>query len=121
MPTEPRRNTGHSFGVISTLNQALALTEREFLKDAKIRLPQQEKGGHQQNFIDAVISRGKPVAHIDAGSRTAICCHLMNLAYYKQQDINWNPEKLKFTGESKRSWLKGSRRSYFRKVQIGPG
>ncbi|MBK1875818.1 Gfo/Idh/MocA family protein [Pelagicoccus mobilis] len=95
-----------------SLNRAIALTERDFLEDAKVRLPQQKKGGHQQNFLDAVISRGQPLAHIDAGSRSAICCHLMNLAYREQKAINWKPEKLKFGRGAKKNWLKGSRRDY---------
>lgn len=97
-----------------SLERAVILTEREFLKDAKVRLPVQEKGGHQQNFLDAVISRGQPLAHVEAGARSAICCHLMNLSYYHQKKIGWNPKRLRFTRGGKSKWLKGSRRDYLK-------
>ncbi len=97
-----------------SVERAVALTEREFLKNASIRLPKQKKGGHQQNFLDAVISRGKPLAHFEAGSRSAICCHLMNLSYFEQKKIRWNPEKLKFGRGGEDSWLTGSRRDYLK-------
>lgn len=95
-----------------SLGRAVVLTEREFLKDARVRLPVQKTGGHQQNFLDAVISRGKPVAPVEAGARSAICCHLMNLTYYHQKPLGWDPAGLKFTAGGKPEWLTGSRRDY---------
>lgn len=96
-----------------SIGRATVLTEREFLEGAKTRLPQQKKGGFQQNFLDNVVSRGKPLAHVEAGARSAICCHLMNLSYYHQQPIHWDPIKLKFSDKScDPAWLKGSRRDW---------
>ncbi|WOO42002.1 Gfo/Idh/MocA family oxidoreductase [Rubellicoccus peritrichatus] len=95
-----------------SLNSAVVLTEREFLKDAKVRLPR-SKNGHVANFLDCVISRDKPIANAEVGSRSAMCCHLMNLSYYHQQPIYWDPQGLRFTDEScDPAWLKGSRRQY---------
>lgn len=96
-----------------SLGRAVVLTEREYLKDAGTRLPVQEKGGHLQNFIDAVHSRGRAIAPVEAGARSAICCHLMNLAYYKEQPIFWDPQELTFSDEScDPAWLTGSRRDW---------
>ncbi|RME72754.1 MAG: hypothetical protein D6781_01720 [Verrucomicrobia bacterium] len=95
-----------------SLNRAVLLTEREFLRDASVRLPTPPSGGHQQDFLDAVLSRGRPLAHVEAGARSAICCHLMNLTYYHQTSLGWDPKRLRFTRGGDPSWLKGSRRDY---------
>lgn len=95
-----------------SLIRAVTLTEREFLADADMRFHEQKKGGHKQNFLDAVVSGGQPVAHVEAGARSAICCHLMNLTYMHQQKIGWDPKQLKFTGGGKPEWMQGARREY---------
>lgn len=96
-----------------SLARAVALTEREYLKDAQIRLPQQRKGGHSQNFLEAVVNGVQPMVPVEAGCRSAICCHLMNLAHYHKQPIHWDPIKLKFSDSScDPAWLKGARRDW---------
>lgn len=96
-----------------SLSRAVALTEREYLADANLHFPKL-KGDHKQNFLEAVISGGQPIAHVEAGARSAICCHLMNLSYYHQQAIGWDPKQLKFTSGGKDEWLKGARRDYLK-------
>ncbi|MGC6455140.1 MAG: Gfo/Idh/MocA family protein [Coraliomargaritaceae bacterium] len=95
-----------------SLERAVALTEREFLANANTRLAP-KKESHIENFLNCILSREKPIAHAEVGSRSAICCHLMNLAYYKQQTIHWDPKNLCFTNDScDPAWMKGSRRDY---------
>ena len=98
-----------------SLSRAVVLTEREFLNDSHFRFHRQ-KGDHKQNFLDAVISGGQPIAHVEAGARTAICCHLMNLTYFHQQNIGWDPKQLKFTNGAKEEWMKGARRNYRKEI-----
>jgi len=57
-----------------SLARAVALTEREFLQDASIRLAP-EKESHIENFLNCIQSRKKPIANAEVGSRSAICCH----------------------------------------------
>lgn len=97
-----------------SLDRAVILTQREFLADANVQLPVQDRGGFQQNFLDAVLSGTQPLAPVEVGARTAICCHLMNLSYYHQTTIGWDPKKLKFTSGGDPSWLAGSRRDYLK-------
>jgi hypothetical protein len=95
-----------------SLESKLAMTERAYLKDAKVRL-YKVKGSHGDDFLDAVWARKKPICNEEVGSRSVICCHLMNLAYYHGQTIKWNPDSCTFaagTGDPK--WLIGSRRDY---------
>ncbi|MDZ8117532.1 Gfo/Idh/MocA family protein [Pontiella agarivorans] len=98
-----------------SLAREVVLTEREFLADAEVKLPVQKKGGHTQNFLDAIVNGTQPMVPVEAGARSAICCHLMNLSYYHQQPILWDPEKLKFSDKScDPAWLAGSRRDYLK-------
>ena len=86
------------------------VAERAFLKDAKIRL--EVSKDHASNFLDCVRSRKKPITSEQVGGRSAICCHLMNQAYYHGQVIRWDPARLMFadgTGDPK--WLTRDYRS----------
>ena len=70
--------------------------EKEYLKDAKVKLYRSEN--HVTDFLDCVESRQKPNTNEIIGGRTAICCSLMNLAYYHGEPIKWDPTANQFTG-----------------------
>jgi len=70
--------------------------EKEYLKDAKIKL--YESRSHPDDFMACVKSRSKPNTSEQVGGRSAICCHLLNLAYYHGKKMSWNPAKFEFTG-----------------------
>jgi hypothetical protein len=76
-----------------------AKAEKEFLADAKVQLYRSKS--HIDDFLARVADRGRPITSEIEGGRTAICCHLMNLAYYHRQTIRWNPERCDFP------WFKG--------------
>jgi len=78
--------------------------EREFLANAKIKL--YESKNHLSNFLDCVKSRRPPITSEQVGARSAICCHLLNLAYYHGQPLNWDPVRLMLVGGTgKPEWL----------------
>jgi predicted dehydrogenase len=94
----------------SSLHRVLALAEREYLKDAKIKL--YNSGHHVKDFLKCVESRKKPITSEIVGARSAICCHLMNQSYYNNAKIGWDPKKLAFTkGTGKPEWLTREYRS----------
>jgi predicted dehydrogenase len=70
--------------------------EKAFLKDAKIKL--YNSGSHVKDFLECVKKRSKPICNEQVGGRTAICCHLMNQAYFNHAVIKWDPLKFTFTG-----------------------
>ena len=72
------------------------IAEKQFLQDAKIRL--YESRNHIGNFLECVQNRSRPVASEQEGGRTAICCHLLNLAYLHGQRLKWDPENFCFVG-----------------------
>lgn len=95
-----------------SLDRAVILTEEEFLKDAKVRLYKPD-GSHVEDFLKSMRTRKKPLTDEIIGSRSAICCHLMNLAYEHHQPIMWDPIKLAFSDTScNPKWLTGSQRDY---------
>ena len=78
--------------------------ERACLKDAKIKL--YVSGNHISDFMQCVRKRAKPITSEQVGARSAICCHLMNQAYYHGQKLKWDPAGFTFldgTGDPK--WL----------------
>lgn len=70
--------------------------ERAYLENAKIKL--YVSRNHLSDFMEVVASRKKPITSEQVGGRSAICCHLMNLAYYHNQKLQWDPAKLAFAG-----------------------
>ena len=46
---------------------------------------------HARNFLDCVKSRKAPVADVEEGHRTAVVCHLGNIATRLRRSIRWDP------------------------------
>ena len=74
----------------------LQTVEREYLRNAKIKLYVSQN--HVGDFMSCIRSRKKPITSEQVGGRSAICCHLMNQAYYHGQKITWDPARFAFTG-----------------------
>jgi predicted dehydrogenase len=88
----------------TSLVQQVRKAETEFLKEAKVKLYVSQN--HVKDFLDCVKSRQQPITSAQIGGHTAICCHLMNLAYLHHQKIQWNPEQLTFAqGSGEATWL----------------
>jgi len=94
----------------TNLNQQVRKAESDFLKDAKIKLYRSQD--HVKDFLSCVRSSQQPITNAQIGGHTAICCHLMNLAYLHHQKIEWNPEQLAFArGGGDAKWLTRDYRS----------
>ncbi len=70
--------------------------EKELLADAKVKLYRSDD--HKADFIACIETRKPPITDVEIGARTVTCCHLMNLAYYHGQPIQWDPAKNEFAG-----------------------
>jgi predicted dehydrogenase len=79
-----------------------AEAEKEYLADAKIKL--YKSTDHKTDWIDAIKKRSKPICDVEVGARTVIVCHLVNLAYYHNAHIKWDPKNNVFV-EGKAEWL----------------
>jgi len=88
----------------------LKKVEDDFLKNAKIKL--YVSSNHIGDFVACMKSRKKPITSEQVGGRSAICCHLMNQAYYNHAMIKWDPKKLVLAGGTgNRKWLTRNYRS----------
>jgi len=88
---DAQRKTGET-----SLNAELRKAEEACLKEAKVKL--YSSPGHINDFLACVKSRKKPITSEIVGGRSAICCHLMNQAYYHHATLKWDPAKCEFTG-----------------------
>ncbi len=87
-----------------SLDAAIQLVQKDFLSNVKTKL--YVSRDHIRNFLDCVQSREKPITNEEVGGRSAICCHLVNQAYYNHALIQWKPKKMRFArGGGKPEWL----------------
>jgi predicted dehydrogenase len=94
----------------SSCEAQVLMAERAFLKEAKVKLYVSKS--HIPDFMNCVKSRQKPITSEQVGGRSAICCHLMNQAYYNQTKLLWDPAKLAFRdGSGDPKWLTREYRS----------
>ncbi|MBM09954.1 MAG: dehydrogenase [Magnetovibrio sp.] len=81
-----------------SLGSALQKAEKSFLNNAKTKL--YKSNHHIRDFLACLESRKKPITNEIVGARSAICCHLMNQAYYNGEIIRWDPKNNTFADKS---------------------
>ena len=67
------------------------------LADAAPRL--EVSDNHFQNWFDAIKSRARPIADVEIGHRSAVICHLCNIARWVGHKLHWDPAKELFLGD----------------------
>lgn len=93
-----------------SLESLLPRVEQEYLGDAKVKL--YDSNNHVLDFLNCVKARTRPITDDIVGGRTAICCHLMNQAYYNNAVIKWEPKSMTFAaGSGNPQWLTRDYRS----------
>ncbi len=84
----------------------------EAAKDLKVRLP--EIDNHMQNWFDSIKSRARPIGDVEIGHRSAILCHLGNIARWVGRRLKWDPETETFPGDEEANrYLDRERRKGF--------
>lgn len=85
---------------------------KEPIRDDEVRLPRAPS--HHQNWIDCIKSRERCICDAEVGARSVACCHLMNLVYWHNRPLKWNPAKWEFVGDQEANgWRDYSRRAGF--------
>lgn len=69
----------------------------EPLADAAPRL--EVSDNHFQNWFDAIKSRKRPIADVEIGHRSAVICHLCNIARWTGRKLRWDPQQEVFPGD----------------------
>jgi predicted dehydrogenase len=56
---------------------------------------------HHRNFLDCVASRERPICDVEVGHRSAVACHLGNIAARTRETIIWDSAKEQIIGDKK--------------------
>jgi predicted dehydrogenase len=65
--------------------------------DMKLRVPVSDN--HIQNWFDCIKSRGRPIADVEIGHRSAVICHLANIARWVGRRLQWDPQRELFVND----------------------
>lgn len=80
--------------------------ERNEPMDVKLDSPpKSDVAQNQQNWLDCIRSGGVPNANIDIAARTAIACHLANIATRLQRTLRFDPASEKVVGDDEANQL----------------
>ncbi|MBT3375776.1 MAG: Gfo/Idh/MocA family oxidoreductase [Lentisphaerae bacterium] len=85
------------------LEASLASLLKEKLTPDEIHLGRSP--GHHQDFLNAVRTRGTPMATPEIGHRTATLCHLLNAAMLTGQRLEWDPAAERVTNSEEANRL----------------
>lgn len=65
------------------------------LTDSDVKL--YKSPGHQQDWLNAIRERTRPICDVEVGARSVTVCHLGNLAYWHRKTLRWDPQTWQFT------------------------
>lgn len=55
-----------------------------------------ESPGQQDDWLNAIRTRSKPICDVAIGYRSASVCHLGNIAYWINRPLKWDPDNVRF-------------------------
>jgi len=64
------------------------------------------RGGHMENFLECVRTRGLTAAPAEVGHRSATVCHLGNIAMILGRKLRWDPKAEEFPGDEEANRLR---------------
>lgn len=70
---------------------------QESAREGDVRL--EVSDDHFQNWFDCIRSRRRPIADVEIGHRSAVICHLANIARWLGRKLRWDPQKEIFLGD----------------------
>jgi predicted dehydrogenase len=96
-------------GVLSITRSKFNITP-EVVKGKPLMEPVEVKGNnldeaHMRNFLDCVKSRQRPNGDVEEGHRTAMMCHLGNIATRLNRTVQWDGAKQEIKGDGEASGM----------------
>jgi predicted dehydrogenase len=74
---------------------------------------------HIKNWFDCIKSREKPIADVEIGHRSAVMCHLGNIARWVGRKLTWDPDREIFPGDDEaNAFLDRPRRKGYELPQV---
>jgi predicted dehydrogenase len=100
-------------GTLSIMRNGFTITPETWRKKEAPEIEAMEMKGdgneaqalHIRNFLDCVKSRQRPIADVEEGHRTAVMCHLGNMATRLQRSLKWDGEKEEIVGDKEASQM----------------
>jgi hypothetical protein len=75
--------------------------------------------GHRENWLDCIKTRQKPICDVAVGAGSVTVCHLVNLAYWHNKKLTWDPQKWEFPGDAEaNAWRDRPRRDPYQLPEI---
>lgn len=94
-------------GYLRTWPDSLA---KEFIGPDEVHL--YESNDHQQDWLNCVKSRQKPICDVAIGASSVTVCHLGNIAYWLNRPLRWNPDQEEFENDAEANrWLDRPKRT----------
>ncbi len=70
------------------------------------RVPGESYEGHHADWLECIKNRKRPITDVEIGARSAIVCHLGNIAIRSGKTIDWDPVKEEIANDaSLNRWL----------------
>ncbi|MFB3785493.1 MAG: Gfo/Idh/MocA family protein [bacterium] len=65
-----------------------------------------ESPGHEQDWVNCVLTRKKPICDVEIGHRSVTCAHLGNIALRLGRKLQWDPVREEFVNDPEANrWL----------------
>ena len=80
------------------------------INDYKASVSLRQPKNHHDDWLDCIHSGELPMAHVEAGHRTATLCQLCNIGYELRRELSWDPEKEEFVGDKEANKLTDRKR-----------
>jgi hypothetical protein len=62
--------------------------------------------GHQENWLDCIKTRERPICDVEIGAGSVTVCHLNNIALRIGRKLYWNPDQGLFVSDEEANrWL----------------
>jgi len=116
---------GGDNGVLFTGTEGKVQVNRSYFRTWPERIGQEPIGpndvhlykspGHQQDWIDCIRTRRRPICDVVVGASSVTVCHLGNIAYWLGRPLKWDPVKREIIGDEEASrWLDRPNRAPWR-------
>jgi len=62
--------------------------------------------GHQEDWLNCIQTRRRPICDVEIGYRSVSVCHLGNIAIRLGRDLRWDPDRICFIGDEEANrWI----------------
>ncbi len=90
------------------VNRGYLETDPPGLKDEALRpgdTALEVSPGHQDNWLECIRTRRRPICDVSIGHRSATVCHLGNIAYWLKRPLKWDPVAERFVNDEEANRL----------------